>query len=122
MIGSMDQPMNLFLYFTKKEISELPKGLEGNIYKYSTKKAVPFQVNCNFRNPWSADWEYLEKSSGKMEISIGKQIYQTLLETGKGYTRIQASGGAEIFLHEISKLDIIEKDVFEQLKFYLKLS
>lgn len=120
MMGSMDKSMNIFLYFNQEEIKKLPNGLEGKLYKYSTEKASPFQINCNFRNPYSADWEYLKESNNKRSISIGKQLYKNLLEGGRGYTRIQASGGAEIFLREISRLDIIEEVTFDQLKFYLK--
>lgn len=117
MKGYIDNSMNFFLYLTIEEIDSLPKGLEGELFKYPTRTIVPFKIDSNFRNPSSADWKYSEGSNSKTDLSIGKSLQETLTETGKAYSRFNASMGAEIFIYDTSRLDFTQEMNLEQVEF-----
>lgn len=54
-------------------------------------------------------------------MSIGKNLCETFLETGKAYTRISSSGGAELFMQDISQLNFMQENNLEQIEFDMKL-
>jgi hypothetical protein len=121
MIGCMDKSMNIFLYLDKSEIFEIQNGLEGKLFKYSTRKLIPFLIKPDFNYGFSADWKYLEESSDKILISLGKSLYENLLEEGKAYTRFYAGSGAELFIYEESNLGFSDEINREQIQFELTL-
>ena len=122
MIGYTDKSMNFFIYLDKEEIGKLSEKIEGELFKYSTRIIVPFKMDSNFKYTESADWKHSKDPNSKINISIGKTLQNTLLETGKAYTRFYGAMGEELFAYEISKLDFTGEMNLEQVKFDMKMS
>jgi|APSaa5957512622_1039677.scaffolds.fasta_scaffold07911_2 hypothetical protein len=120
MIGCMDESMNIFLYLDNSEILEIQNGLEGKLFKYSVRKVVSFQIKSDFGPRTSADWNYLEDD--KIAISLGNYLYETLVETGKAYSRFYAGSGAELFIYDKANLGFSDEMNLEQIKFNIELA
>jgi len=108
------------LYLDNSEILEIQNGLEGKLFKYSVRKVVSFQIKSDFGPRTSADWNYLEDD--KIAISLGNYLYETLVETGKAYSRFYAGSGAELFIYDKANLGFSDEMNLEQIKFNIELA